>query len=67
MLLLGFLSGFFNIMNIEMWLNFISFILKWICLFLDGGDFILIYDIEYSKVDVDGKFVYWNLWKGIGV
>lgn len=38
---------------------------KWICLFQDGGDFDFKYDIEYSKVNLEGKFVYWNFRKSI--
>lgn len=37
-LCLGFLSGFFEIINVVMWLNSIRFIFKWICFFSDGGD-----------------------------
>lgn len=59
-------SGSFNITNTETWLNSTSFILKWTRPPLDGGDPILIYDIEYSKADADGKFVHWNSRKGIG-
>lgn len=59
-------SGSFNITNTETWLNSTSFVLKWTRPPLDGGDPILIYDIEYSKADADGKFVHWNSRKGIG-
>lgn len=59
-------SGSFNITNTETWLNSTSFILKWTRPSLDGGDPVLIYDIEYSKADADGKFVHWNSRKGIG-
>lgn len=38
---------------------------KWICLFQDGGDFDFKYDIEYSKVSLEGKYVYWNFRKSI--
>lgn len=58
-------SGPYEIANRVTWLNSTSFTLEWTRPPYDGGDPKLKYDVEYSKVTPDGKYVHWIARKNI--